>query len=150
MSAALLVAHLFGVVIWIGGMFFVLACLRPVAHDLQPQQRAPLMTGVLGRFFGWVVVSLVLIWGSGLLRMGQTGMAAAPPGWHAMMLTGAVMTVIFVVIRLGHYRRLRDHLARGDYPAAGAALERIRRLVLINLVLGVVTIVLAKFPTLGL
>ncbi|MEZ5657414.1 MAG: CopD family protein [Burkholderiaceae bacterium] len=150
MNHALLLAHLAGVIIWIGGMFFVLACLRPVVHDLQPQQRAPLMAAVLGRFFGWVGLAVVLIWASGATRLAQLGMAGAPAGWHAMLLTGTIMTVIFIVIRIRHFNRLRDHLARADFPAAGACLERIRRLVQINLMLGALTIVFAKWPSLGL
>ncbi|MEZ5654066.1 MAG: CopD family protein [Burkholderiaceae bacterium] len=150
MNAWLLIAHLLGVIVWIGGMFFVITCLRPVVHDLQPQQRAPLMAAVLGRFFGWVSVAIALIWASGLARLAQVGFALAPPGWHAMLLTGTIMTVVFVVIRTVHFRRLQDALARGEFPAAGASLERIRALVQLNLLLGAATIVFAKWPTLGI
>lgn len=146
LSAWLLVMHLAGVIVWLGGMFFVLACLRPSLGELQPQQRAPLMLGVLDRFFAWVSLAILFIWASGLTRLAQVGMAAAPLGWHLMLALGAVMTVVFLVIRLRLHGRLRAQVARADLPAAGGTLERIRRLVLLNLVLGALTVVAAKVP----
>lgn len=128
--------HLSGVVIWVGGMFFLLQCLNPVVADLQPQQRAPLMIGALSRFFNLILLSLVLIWVSGLAMLLPIGLKEAPLGWHLMITIGVVMTLIFLTVRFGMFPRARQLVASADLPAAGLIMGRIRPLVLLNCVLG--------------
>jgi uncharacterized membrane protein len=143
MNRLVVLIHLLAVIVWVGGMFFALVCLRPVAvAQLPPPQRLTLLAAVLGRFFVAVGIALLLLWGSGLLRFAQAG-AAIPPHWHDMLGLGAVMTVIFAVIVLRFYRRLRAALAVQDWPQAGQAMNSIRVLVLINLVLGFATVAVA-------
>lgn len=132
--------HLIGVVVWVGGMFFVLYCLRPAVLDLQPQQRAPLMISTMGRFFNYVLAAVILIWASGLLMVIPLGMKAAPPGWHIMIACGALMTILFLVIRFVLFPKAVAHGARADMPAAAIVLDRIRLFVHINLALGVLAI----------
>ena len=140
----LLFFHLLGVSIWIGGMFFAHFCLRPAAVQLlEPQQRLPLLHGALGRFFPWVTVCIVFILASGLAIMAHVGFANAPKGWHWMMTSGIAMMLIFGHIYGAGYRRLGRAVAASDWPAAGAAMNGIRRLVAVNLGLGVLTIALA-------
>lgn len=141
--------HLVAVVVWIGGMFFAHLCLRPAALALPPPQRLPLMAAALGRFFAQVTVALVLLWASGLAMMAQTGFGASAPAWHAMMGVALVMTGIFVVIRLVRYPRLVAGVAAGDWPAAAAALNAIRVLVVVNLLLGLLTIAIATLGRLA-
>lgn len=135
--------HIGAVVVWIGGMWFAHLCMRPSALALPPPQRLPLMAGALGRFFAHVLAALALLWISGLAMIGAVGFAAAPAAWHAMMGIALVMTVIFLVIRFVLWPRLRGGVGSQDFPAAAAALDGIRRLVVVNLVLGVVTIAVA-------
>lgn len=136
--------HLLGVVVWVGGMSFMLFCLRPVAiAQLPPEQRLPLLAAVVGRFLAWVGISLVLIWGSGLWRFAEVGSAAIPSHWHAMAKLGAGMTVIYLYIALRIRPRLRAAVAQQDWPAGGAALTTLGNLVGVNLALGVVTIAVA-------
>lgn len=140
----LVLLHLFGVIVWVGGMTFMVFCLRPVAAaQLPPPQRVPLLAAVIGRFLGWVGAALLLIWGSGLVRFMQVGSSLVPPHWHAMAKVGAGMTVIFLLIALRFYPRLKAAVAMQDWSAGGAALETIRRLVLVNLVLGAATVAIA-------
>lgn len=141
--------HLFAVVVWIGGMSFAHLCLRPAALALPPPQRLPLMAAALGRFFTQVTVALVLLWASGLAMMVQTGFGASPPAWHAMMGVALVMTAIFVVIRALRYPRLLAGVAAGDWPVAAAALNGIRVLVVVNLLLGLLTIAIATLGRLA-
>ena len=143
MNRLIVLIHLLAVIVWVGGMFFAHVCLRPVAAaQLPPPQRLPLLAAVLGRFFVAVGVALVLLWGSGLVRFAQVG-AAIPAHWHAMLGLGSVMTVIFAVIVLRFYPRLRPALAAQDWPQAGKAMNSIRVLVLVNLILGVATVAVA-------
>lgn len=138
--ALLIFVHLLGMLIWIGGMVFAHACLRPEAARLDPPVRLPLLAGVLGRFFGLVMLALVLIWVSGAgLLMG--GSSFPRLGLHAMIGLAAVMTVIYLVIRFRWYRQMTGALAAGDLPAAGRAMGAIRQWVGINLVLGLLVVV---------
>ncbi|HEY0879587.1 MAG TPA: CopD family protein [Zeimonas sp.] len=138
--------HLAAVIVWIGGMMFAHLCLRPAAlATLQPPQRLPLMSSALGRFFVIVGWSIALLWVSGIamfLEAGSTG-ARIPWNWNAMAGIGALMTIVFAVIVLGRHPRMRRALDAGELPAAGAALDAIRRLVVVNLVLGWVNVAVA-------
>lgn len=143
MNRILVLIHLAAVIVWIGGMFFAHFCLRPVvAEQLQPPQRLPLLAAVLGRFFAIVGWALALLWGSGLIRFAQLG-AAVPASWHAMLGIGGFMTVIFGLIVLRFHRRMLAAVKVQDWPAAGAAMNTIRQLVLANLVLGFITVAIA-------
>ena len=148
MHSFLLLLHLAGVVVWVGGMFFAHFCLRPVAKlQLPPPQRLPLLAAVLGRFFVAVVVSIVATLASGFTIMGATGFGQAPIHWHVMSGIGLAMVAIFGVIYFLHYPRLRAGVAVQDWPAAGAAMNRIRILVATNLALGALTIAVATLGT---
>ena len=60
-----------------------------------------------------------------------------------MLATGLAMMAIYGHLRLAAYPRLRRAVAAGEFAAAGAALPGIRRLVNLNLVLGVAVFALA-------
>ncbi|WP_153146602.1 DUF4149 domain-containing protein [Dechloromonas sp. H13] len=144
MNPILLLLHLAGVIIWVGGMFFAHFCLRPVAAaQLPPAQRLPLLAAVLGRFFRAVAASVVAILLSGFAGMMVTGFARAPLHWHAMAGIGLVMMAIFGIVHHRYYPRLKVGVGRQDWPAAGAALNRIRQLVALNLLLGGLTLCVA-------
>jgi len=148
MGSVLVFIHVAGVVVWVGGMFMMLVCVQPGAvAQLAPPVRLPLMAAVLQRFLAavWVAMPLVLV--TGAIRLANTGMAQAPPGWHIMALLGCVMAVVFVVIWRGPWQTMRVAVAAQQWPQAGAAAARLRSLVLVNLVLGFLTIAAA---TIGL
>lgn len=143
----LLLAHLAGVIVWIGGMFFAHFCLRPVAAlQLPPPQRLPLMTAVLGRFFKAVAISVLAILGSGFAMAAISGFAGGTMGRHLMMGIGVAMALIFAVIYLQLYPQLRARIDAGEWQAGGSVLDRIRRLVVVNLGLGALTVVVAMVP----
>ena len=48
--ATLKAFHLLAVIVWVGGMAFVLFCLRPAARVLEPPVRIALMHAALRRF----------------------------------------------------------------------------------------------------
>lgn len=144
MRPFLVFLHLAGVIVWVGGMFFAHFCLRPVAAEqLPPPQRLPLLAAVLGRFFAAVSVAIGLVLVSGFASLLAIGFAMAPIYLHAMSALGLSMTAIFLVIYFGFYPRLRDGVAAQDWAAAGAAMNRIRPLVLLNLSLGALTVAVA-------
>jgi uncharacterized membrane protein len=140
-----LLIHLLGVTIWIGGMFFAYVALRPAAAQvLQPPQRLPLWRETLARFFLWVWVAIVALYGSGVHMLASAyGMRAAPGYVLAMAGIATVMTLIFVYVYFSPFRTLTREVAAQNWPAGGAALNRIRQLVATNLVLGLATLAVA-------
>ena len=139
----LLFIHLMGAIVWMGGMSLVLLALRPAAlRVLQPPLRQQLLLQVLRGFFPLVWLSIALLLGTGTWAMASVGMAAAPPGWHAMQGIGLLMTVVFAYIYVGPYRRARLAAQGAQWPAVGAELQRIHRLVQLNFALGWLAIAL--------
>jgi uncharacterized membrane protein len=143
-NGLLLFLHVASVVIWVGGMFFAHQCLRPVAAaQLQPAQRLPLWVGVFSRFFPWVWAAVGLILASGLAMILQVGFRFAPLNWHLMFGSGVVMMLIFLHVWFAPFQRLKRHVAAQEWPAAAAALNQIRQMVGINILLGLLTIAIA-------
>lgn len=133
--------HLLGVVVWVGGMFFAYMALRPVAAAvLEPPQRLTLWSGVFDKFFPWVWASVVLVLLSGLHMLMVFGGLAAPHYALTMLVLGVVMMLIFGHVVFSPYRKLKRAVAAQDWQAGGGALGQIRRLIGINLSLGLVTI----------
>jgi uncharacterized membrane protein len=141
----LLFMHLLAVVIWVGGMFVMHFAVRPAAVELlEPPQRLPLLAAVLQRFFFWVVLSVLVVLVSGFAMIVVAGgFANVHPSVHWMLMLGVVMSVIFVYILLGPYRRLRAAVSAANWPDAGARLSLTRLLVATNLALGIATIAVA-------
>jgi uncharacterized membrane protein len=139
--------HLLAVVVWVGGMFFAWMCLRPVAaSQLEPPARLRLWVGVFERFFPWVWAAIPVILGTGLwlikARYGAVG--EAPLFVHIMYGLGVVMMLIFMHVFFAPYRRLRLAVTIENWPEGGRNLGMIRKLVGINTLLGVITVLVAS------
>ena len=133
--------HVLSVVVWVGGMFFAYMALRPVAAAvLEPPQRLTLWAGVFGKFFPWVWGSVALILLTGLHMLMVFGGASAPHYVFTMLALGLAMMAIFAHVFFAPYGRLKRAVAQQDWKAGGAALGQIRRLIGINLSLGLATI----------
>jgi uncharacterized membrane protein len=137
-----LAVHVLCAVIWVGGMFFAYVVLRPSLSVLEPIQRIALHTQVFRRFFlvVWHVMPLILVSGFAVLFGVYGGPASV--GWnvHLMMLLGLIMSAVFLLIVFGPYARFRRTT---DRTTAAACIDRIRKLIGVNLVLGIVTVVVA-------
>ena len=135
--------HILSVVIWVGGMFFAYMALRPVAAErLEPPQRLSLWEGVFGKFFPWVWTSIAVILITGVYLMINMGM---PPAHYIslMLVLGVLMMLLFAHVFFAPYKRLKRAVAAKDWTAGGAALGQIRKLIAINLSLGLVTVTVA-------
>ena len=141
----LIMLHLLGVVVWVGGMFFAYMALRPVAAQLlEPPLRLPLWANVFQKFFPWVWLSVILILVSGLLIIGKLGGIAVVSHYiHAMYAIGLVMIAVFVFIYFVPYQKLRRHVSAQEWKPAGEALAIIRKLIGFNLSIGMLNIVVA-------
>ena len=99
--------------------------------------------GIFGRFFPWVwvcVIGLLLTGQAMILQMG--GMGAVGMQVHIMVAIGYVMAGIFAYLYFEPYASLKRAVAAQDWPAGGAAQDRIRKLVVTNLTLGLLNIAL--------
>lgn len=147
LHALLVFLHLSGVIVWLGGMIFAHFVLRPAASQLlEPPGRLALMSEALGRFFRLVAMAVVAILGTGAVLLAEAGLAQAPLGWHLMLGLGSVMALIFVFIYAALYPALRQAVAARQWSAAAEMLVRIRRWVVINMCLGVLTVAVAVLP----
>jgi uncharacterized membrane protein len=138
--------HLLAAVLWVGGMFFAHQILRPVAAArLEPPERLVLWKGCFDRFFPWVWLAIVLLLATGLWIVFAVYGGMGGVGWHvhAMLGLGVLMMLLFTWLYLVPYRTLAWRVAEQQWPAAAEALARIRRIVGTNLILGLVTAVVA-------
>ena len=150
--AMLKAIHLLAVMVWVGGMTFVLLCLRPAASVLEPAARIALMHAAMRRFLAVVAVAIAVIFVCGVAMVAIAWSAAVRAGlrfnmpldWYVMFAVFFAMLAVFVHIRGVLFPRL-DAALRGQRWADGAsALGAIRREVVANLVLGVFVTVLVR------
>ena len=134
--------HALAAVIWVGGMFFAYMVLRPSAGPLEAPVRVQLWQRVFSRFFPWVWTSVATLLGSGLgmIFWGYGGFAAAGTYVHVMLGIGLLMMAIYAHLYFVPWRRLRRAVAVENWAQAGAQLGVIRRIVAVNLTLGLITV----------
>jgi len=143
---ALITVHILLAVIWVGGMFFAYMALRPVAASLlEPPLRLPLWVQTFARFFPWVWAAVVLLPATGYWMILGPFEGFANAGWHIhlMQLTGWAMIAIYLHVYFAPYRRLQRAVADQNWPEGAKQLALIRRLIGINLILGLVTVAIA-------
>lgn len=134
--------HLVCAVIWVGGMFFALIVLRPSLGVLEPAPRIAIHNQVFRRFFRiiWHVMPIALITGYAM-ALGQYGGFAHLPWYvNAMQAIAWVMVIVFLWIVFGPYRRFR---AAASNARAAAAADTIRKLIVLNLILGLLVVCIA-------
>ena len=144
MSIALTL-HLLSAVIWVGGMFFAYVCLRPVAATvLEPPQRLQLWAHTFVRFFTWVwgAIIMLIITGHAMIAL-YGGFGAIGKHVHIMLAVGYVMFLLFGHLYFVPFKRMKRAVEAADWAAAGGYLNQIRKIVGINLVLGLITVAVA-------
>lgn len=144
MFSLLLTLHLLATIVWVGGMFFAHMAMRQAANELlDPPQRLPFLKRVLDRFFRWVWLAVLLILASGYWIFLVLFKAEAGLYVHLMQGLGLVMTGLFCFVYFVPYRRMGLALEQQDIPTAAAQMAVIRKVIGINLILGLVTTVIA-------
>ena len=134
--------HLLAVLIWVGGMFFAYVVLRPAAVEvLEAPQRLRLWDNVFLRFFKWVwgAVAALLVSGLYMIYL-YGGIAHVALHIHIMLILGLAMMAIYGYVFFACYVPLNLHVAKQRWKEAGGLLGRIRRLIALNLVLGLLTV----------
>jgi uncharacterized membrane protein len=138
-----LTVHVLAAVIWVGGMFFAYAILRPSAGPLEPGVRLALWGRVLSRFFPWVWLSVaaLVVSGVAMIALDATGASATSTLVRLMMALGLVMIAIYVWVYFAPWQRLRRAVSTSDWVTADQHLQRVRVLIGLNLGLGLLTVV---------
>jgi uncharacterized membrane protein len=129
--------HVLGAVVWVGGLFFALLIMRPAIADLAAPQRVDVYRAAFHRFLRllWVVMPLML--GTGYLMLfGKYG-GFADGAWnlHLMHMFGLAMSGIFLGLWFGPYQAFQC--------GQGRAIDLLRPLLFMSLVLGLATVVVA-------
>lgn len=141
----LLFAHVLGVVVWVGGMFVLHFAVRPSAARLQePSVRLTFLSSALGRFMSWAALAIVVVLASGLaMILIGGGFRNAHLSVHLMLAVGLAMLALYLHIRFAPFKRMRAAVITGDWTVAAANLDMVRKMVVLNLSLGIVTIAIA-------
>jgi len=138
--------HVLAAVIWIGGMFFAHLILRPSLVSLEPSSRLPVWQRVFARFFPWVWLSIIALFGSGVSMVSlEFGGFSTLNGYvQVMMALGVLMTLIYLYVYFVPWRRFRAATTASDWTRADSQLRQIRWLVTTNLVLGLLNVVIGS------
>lgn len=145
MSLALTL-HVLGIVVWVGGMFFAVMALRPATVEiLEAPFRLRLWEAVLKRFFPWVWLAIVCVLGSGYFIIFKLigGFAHTAIYIHIMHGLALIMVLMFFHVYFAPFNRLKKANATESWGLGGDALSQIRTLMIINLSIGLITIVVA-------
>ena len=140
--ALLLAIHLIAAMFWVGGLAFAYTILRPATGPLEPPARLALWRRIFERFLPWVGIAILALLVSGFAMMFLIfgSFAANPLYIHLMMGIGIAMMLLYLHLLFAPWRRFRVALDSGTLPDAAKALNQIRIIVGINLVLGTLTI----------
>lgn len=137
--------HLLAALIWVGGMFFAYVVLRPAAVGvLEPSQRLRLWDAVFRRFFVWVwsAAATLMVSGFYLIYL-YGGIAHVARHIHIMLALGLAMMVIYGYVFFACYVPFSSHVAKQRWKEAGEMLGKIRKLIAVNLTLGLLTVCVA-------
>lgn len=141
--------HILAVVVWVGGMFFAYLALRPALAEHDVLSRARIWAAVFRRFFPWVWASVVTLLATGfyMILVNLGGFSQTPIFVHVMMGLGILMMLLFAHVFFAPYKRLRQAATAADEPAAKKSMNQIRKLIAVNLSLGVIVIIVAMTGT---
>ena len=143
MTSISLALHTLAAVVWVGGMFTIYVCLRPALGVLEePADRLKIATATFRKFFPWVWMSIVLLFATGYLMLFTTQGGFAFAGLHVHIMQGVawIMVILFGWLYWGAWSDLREAIASEDWPRAGLDLGRIRKIIAINLPLGLIVV----------
>lgn len=140
------VLHVLSAVLWVGGMFFAWMILRPaVIAALEGPARLKLWVQVFPRFFVWVWCAVILlpVTGIGMIQLNFSGFQTAPRYVQVMIGLYVVMVALFLRISSLNLPQLRQAVDAEQWADGAAALGGIRRLVGINLLVGIAVVGIA-------
>jgi uncharacterized membrane protein len=130
--------HILATIVFVGGLFFASVVFQPVARGLNIDTSSSLWYQILSRFFAWAWVSMLLILATGIgmvfLKFG--GFSGVPMIHRGNMAIGIPAIVLFVYVFFGPWQRYRRTVSRRDWTTAQREITRVRVVLGIILVLG--------------
>ena len=137
--------HTLAAVLWVGGMFFSYFCLRPGLGVLEPPAPMRALRAILQRFLTWVggSVLVLIVTGYWLVFAAYGGFAGMPLYVNLMQGVGWLMFLMFGHLYFAAWPKFRRAVDSEDWTEAVARHNTIRRIIEINLTLGIVTVVIA-------
>ncbi|WP_252091795.1 CopD family protein [Pseudomonas sp. MWU13-3659] len=138
--------HLLAALVWVGGMFFAWLVLRPATvAALEGPARLRLWVEVFQRFFRWVwlAVAVLAVSGVGMIHLRFAGFETAPRYVQVMIGGGIVMFALFMRIQSLLLPELRAAVQVENWASGAGVLGRIRRLVGVNLAIGLLVVAVA-------
>ncbi|AZL67365.1 CopD family protein [Pseudomonas oryziphila] len=139
--------HVLAALVWVGGMFFAWLILRPATvAALEGPARLRLWVEVFQRFFRWVwlAVAILAISGVAMIHLRFAGFETAPRYVQVMIGGGIVMFALFMRIQSLLLPELRTAVQAEDWAAGAGVLGRIRRMVGVNLAIGLAVVAVAS------
>jgi uncharacterized membrane protein len=137
--------HILATIVFLGGLFFASVVFQPIARGLDIETASSLWHQVLSRFFAWAWVSMLLILATGIgmvfLKFG--GFSGVPMIHRGNMAIGIPAIALFGYVFFGPWQLYRRTMSRGDLTAAQRELTRVRVVMAIILVLGLVASVVS-------
>ncbi|HVT36443.1 MAG TPA: CopD family protein [Nevskiaceae bacterium] len=133
--------HVLASTLWVGGMFFAYACLRPATASTDVPVRVQVWERALRRFFRWIWISIALLLLTGFWMF--FGEKIRGPHVHLMMGLGMVMMLLAAHVYFAPYKRLRRCVGVHNWQEGAKQLNQIRTFVAINLALGLIVVAVA-------
>jgi uncharacterized membrane protein len=136
--------HILAAVVWVGGMFFAVVCLRPALGFIDPPLRLRIWSGVLSRFFRWAWASaaVLLITGVWMVFGFFHGLKHVGVHVHIMLGLGIFMMLLLAHVYSAPYKRLKRLIAQSNWPEAAKQTNQIRWFISVNLALGLLVAVI--------
>lgn len=143
LNAFAFIFHLVAINIWIGGMFFIIIVLGKVVSTLEVKEQHAFWQQTLKRFFFWVWLAVIglLSTGVGMIFYRFGSLANTSRYVLVMASLGISMVVVFMVIYFVFYRNFQRELNSGNIEGGRQQLRIIRRLGIVNMVLGFCVVV---------
>jgi uncharacterized membrane protein len=119
---------------------------------MEAQPRAVLMGQVWQRFYVWVLVAVVVLFGTGThlytstFRAARlaTGNGSVPLGWNVMLVLGVTMMLVFGHIFFAGFKKYKRAIAAAEWALAAKAGGLIHKMTLLNFTLGWLAIVAVR------
>jgi uncharacterized membrane protein len=137
--------HIVAAIVLVGGLFFASVVIRPIARDLDIETASALWQQMLSRFFvwGWISLLLILATGIGMVFLKFGGFSGVPMIHRGNMVVGIPAIVLFGYLFFGPWQRYRRTISRRDWNGAAKDIIRIRVVMGLILVLGLVASVVS-------
>lgn len=135
--------HTLAAVVWVGGMFFAHLVLRPSLMEEEPATRLAVWSRAFPRFFAWVWIAVGVLPASGYVMVFVDFGSFQAAGRHVEVMHGLgwIMVLLYAFLFFKPYQGLQSAVAQRDWPTGAKHLATIRRIVTVNLVLGLIVII---------